>query len=220
MKALIFDTETTDTTEPQVIEAAWIQPDGSGEYCERFRPSKEISLGAMATHHIVPSDLECCRPSSAFALPAVEYLIGHNVDFDWKAAGEPAVKRICTLAMSRWLFPNIDSHTQTAMMYHLFPKEEARELCKNAHNALADVKVCRMLFDALTDEMESRGIPAGNLGEIWQASETARIPTIMAFGKHKGAKIEDVPRDYMRWYLNQTETDEYLRQAFIKHIYG
>ena len=220
MKALIFDTETTSITEAEIIEAAWIQPDGTGEYCERFMPEGDISLGAMATHHIIPADLDGCRPSSVFALPSVDYLIGHNVDFDWKAAGEPAVKRICTLALSRWLFPEIDSHSQTAMMYHLFPKEEAREHCKNAHNALADVKVCRMILDALVDEMESRDIPAGNWEEIWQASETARIPTVMTFGKHKDTAVKDVPRDYMRWYLGQADTDEYLRQAFIKHIYG
>lgn len=214
MKALVFDTETTGITDAQIIEAAWIQPDGTGEYCERFLPSVDITLGAISTHHIILSDLQGCRPSTDFMLPGLEYLIGHNIDFDWKMAGEPNVKRICTLALSRWLFPNIDSHRQSAMMYHLFPHEEARHLCQNAHNALADVRVCALLFKALIAEMETRQIPCDTWELIYQLSETARIPTVMSFGKHKGMAIKDVPRDYVRWYLNQAETDPYLVQAF------
>jgi exodeoxyribonuclease X len=210
LKAIIFDTETTDAKDPEIIEAAWIAPDGSGEYCERFLPTKDISLGAMATHHIILSDLTGCRKSAEFAFPTVEFLIGHNVDFDWRAVGSPAVKRICTLALSRWLFPEIDSHSQTAMMYHLFPKDQARDLCQNAHNALSDVKVCLMLFQSLVDEMRRRNIPAATWDEIYQASETARIPTVMTFGKHKGMAIKDVPPDYKRWLLGQTDIDEYL----------
>lgn len=213
MNVIIFDTETTNVNTPEVIEAAWINPDGSGEYAERFFPENGISLGAMATHHIILSDLVGCRMSSEFILPPVDYIIGHNVDFDWKAAGSPDVKRICTLALSRWLFPEIDSHSQTAMMYHLFPHDEAREFCKNAHSALADVKMCRLIFHRLISELESRGVAVSTWEEIWQASEISRIPTVMTFGKHKGMAIKDVPPDYKRWLLNQPDVDSYLITA-------
>jgi exodeoxyribonuclease X len=99
------------------------------------------------------------------------------------------------------------------MMYYLFPKDEARKLCSNAHNALADVKVCRLLFHALKDEMEGRDMFCETYEEIWEASELARIPTVMTFGKHKGMVIKDVPRDYVRWLLGQPDVDPYLRQA-------
>lgn len=211
MKVIIFDTETTDTKEPEIIEAAWIDANGGNEYCERFWPTKPIELGAMATHHIIHSDLVDCRPSAEFSLPdGIEYLIGHNIDFDWKAAGSPDLKRICTLALSRWLYPEIDSHSQSAMMYHLFPHEEARTYCQNAHNALADVKMCLMILRALTEEMRRRGVAAGNWQEVWEASESARIPTVMSFGKHKGMAIKDIPDDYMRWLLRQDDIDPYL----------
>ena len=216
-KALIFDTETTDTTEPQIIEAAHMELfhpfDMNPIYCERFKPSKEITLGAMATHHIIPADLVSCRPSAEFALPACDFLVGHNVDFDWKAAGEPNVKRICTLALSRYLFPDLGSHTQSAMIYHLFPDEQAQEWCKGAHNAAADVMMCYELMKALADEMKGRDIPCDTWEDIWQASEVARIPTVMTFGKHKGTKLEDVPSSYVKWILAQPDVDPYLRQA-------
>ena len=50
--------------------------------------------------------------------------------------------------------------------------------------------------------------------ELYEESEQARIPTIMAFGKHKGAKITAVPRDYAQWYKRQIDTDPYLLEAF------
>jgi len=220
MKALIFDTETTGIADPEIIEAAWMLLPGDGTDCtlyqERFKPVKLIDLGAMATHHIIPSDLTDCRPSADFKLPEVDYLIGHNVDFDWQAAGSPNIKRICTLALSRYLFPNIDSHKQTAMLYHLFPHETAREMCHDAHNALADVNMCHALLEALIERMgeDDKLTEDYTWEDIWRISEIARIPTVMAFGKHKGLAIKDVPRDYVQWYLRQAETDPYLVKAF------
>lgn len=211
LKAIIIDTETTGVDDPEVIELAWISPNSQDvSYYERFLPEKEISLGAMATHHIIPSDLTGCRPSSEIELPDVEYLIGHNVDFDWKALGSPDVKRICTLALSRWLFPEIDSHKQSAMMYHLYPHEEARQRCQGAHNALEDVKMCQMVLVGLRKVMLERGIQCGTYSELWVASEIARIPTVMSFGKHKGTKIKDIPADYKAWLLKQADVDPYL----------
>src|SRR5437868_11218147 len=73
----------------------------------RYRPAASISCGAMAVHHILPSDLCECEPSSSFQIPEdCGYLIGHSIDMDWKAAGSPAhVKRICTHAIAQWVYP-------------------------------------------------------------------------------------------------------------------
>lgn len=220
MKALIADTETTNAEDnAEIIEAAWINHETGEEYCERFRPTGPISFGAMATHHIMPHDLTSCRPSASFALPEVDYLIGHNIDFDWKVMGYPCAKRICTLALCRYLWPELDSHKQGAVMYFLFGAD-AQELVKGAHNALEDVRMCRMILQSCHAELAQRGVPVNSWEEIWKASEVARVPTIMTFGKHKGLQIKDVPRDYMRWYLGQADTDEYMRKAFLNVLQG
>jgi len=214
MSVIVFDTETTGIKDAEIVEAAWIDIHGNNPYCERFKPSKPIELGAMATHHIILSDLEDCRPSAEFKLPEdVTYLIGHNIDFDWKVIGSPDVKRICTLALSRYLYPEIDSHKQSAMMYHLFPHEDARISCREAHSALSDVRMCLSLLNLLVAELKKRNIPASTVAEIWQASEIARIPTVMAFGKHKGMAIKDLPGDYKLWLLKQADLDPYLEIA-------
>lgn len=218
MSAYIFDTETTGIVDPVVIEAAWMKLDTPFNlhvldgFEKRYNPGKAIDLGAMATHHIMDEDLLDCPPASDFALPAdCRYLIGHNIDFDWKVIGEPPVKRICTLALCRRFFPEADSHTQTAMIY-LFERARARELVRNAHSALADVQNCRTVLRHVLAK-------AGTVTEtvtwefIWSLSEAARIPTVMTFGKHKGMQIDQLPSDYKLWLLRQADLDPYLLKA-------
>lgn len=219
--AIIFDTETTGFNDAQIIEAAWIVVDHPTSlafvdgYHERFKPSKPIELGALSTHHILEEELEECRPHTDFALPpGLAYLIGHNVDFDWKVAGEPDVKRICILALSRWLWPDIDAHNQTAMMYYLFDdKAWVRDAVKNAHSALHDVRNCRQVLEQLVGELVSRGHTIATWDDLWRLSEKARIPTKISFGKHKGMAIKDLPTDYRGWLLRQPDLDPYLLKA-------
>ena len=123
-KVIIFDTEATDIKEPVLIEAAWLEVTGfapltiGSQFVQRYNPGKPISLGALATHHILDEELVNCPPASSFTLPSdVAYLIGHNVDFDWQVLGQPPIKRICTLALARKLWPNLDSHSQSALLY-------------------------------------------------------------------------------------------------------
>ncbi len=218
-KAIIFDTETTGITEPEIVEAAWIEPCNlqsaeeyvrRTEFCSRFKPSKSISLSAMAVHHIMDEDLIDCEPSSSFSLPSgIDYLIGHNIDFDWIAIGKPEVKRICTLALSRYLWPELDSHNQSSMLYFL-ERESARDLLQGkAHSALDDVKNCAILLNHIIPEIG--GIDSWQT--LWHRSEIARIPTVMPFGKHKGVQIKDIPSDYKRWLLGQPDIDQYLIKA-------
>ena len=213
---IILDSETTDIKEPEPVEVAYV------EYGDRldlstqgrsfrslYKPSKPISMGAMAVHHIMDEDLVDAPPSTSFALPeGVEYLIGHNIDFDWKVIGEQAnVKRICTLALSRSLFPDTDSHTLSAMFY-LLERETARERLSAAHSALADVLLCA---DILKHFVCILGVTTWE--ELWLASEAARIPKVMPFGKHKGVPISEVPWDYLQWLSRQTDVDPYLLKA-------
>lgn len=215
MKAIIYDTETTGLVEPEIIEAAWLQVESPlalevlGEFQQRYKPTKAIGLGAMSVHHIMDEDLVDMPASSTFSLPAdLKYIIGHNIDYDWKVAGCPDVKRICTLALSRSLLPDLDSHSQSGLLYH-FMRQTARENLKNAHSALADVMNCRRVLANLVDLLP--GVETWE--DLWQISEKARVPIVMAFGKHKGTPIVEIPGSYKRWLLGQPDVDPYLRKA-------
>lgn len=213
MEAIIIDTETTGTENPEVIELAWEQypivvfrERKTG--WERFKPARPMQMGALATHHILPSELEGCAPASTAPglVPKVNYWIGHNIDFDWRALGSPPVKRICTLAIARTLWPECDSHKLGAMMYHLCGKTgETREMVQRAHGAEADVELCRILIDHFPE--------TGSLFNLHAFSEECRIPKIVSFGKYKGQPVSAVDRGWANWYLRQEDQDEYLVAA-------
>ncbi|SNX29494.1 exodeoxyribonuclease X [Polynucleobacter meluiroseus] len=213
-QAIIFDVEATDKKEAVIIEAASLDVTSlsplevGNPWVQRYNPGKPISLGALATHHIMDEELVDCPPSQSFALPTTtQYLIGHNIDFDWEAIGSPDVKRICTLALARSLWPELDSHTQSALLY-CFERAGAREQLRNAHSALADVWICSKILQHILDKLKPSSFEA-----LWQMSETARVPTVMPFGKHKGELISQVPADYKQWMLRQDNVSEYLRKA-------
>jgi len=214
-KAIVFDTETTGIDEPRLVEAAYleIKPDLSmgPMFCQRYNPGKPIEYGAMATHYIMDEDLIGCRPHADFSLPAdVAYLIGYNVDYDWKVIGSPDIKRICMLALSRMLWPGLDSHSQSAVLYFL-NRAKARELLKDAHSAAADVMNCTRILWRVMQNLEPQ--EKEDWEALWRTSEIARVPTVMSFGKHKGMAIRDLPADYKQWMLKQSDIDPYLMQA-------
>lgn len=224
--AYCLDTETTDAGDaPEVIQLAicgplpWPKADADIKVMS-FKPSKPISIGAMATHHIIAEDLEGSPPWSGFALPEdCAYLLGHSVDFDWKCIGSPNVKRICTLALSRSLWPDIDSHKLTAMIYHLHPPAMARVLVCEAHDARADVANCLRLLGFI---LALVGKPQ-TWEEVWRISEEARIPKVFSFGKYHGQPIADIKRTdpgYISWCVSGkcdlVNEDPYLRQALVR----
>lgn len=220
MVALILDTETTGHNEPEVIEVGYVQINlDSGKPLSgpltfecRYKPTKPSLLGALKVHHILDEELEECEPTGSFQLPeGTEYLIGQNIDYDWAAIGKPDVRRICTLALARTYYPELDSHSQVSLVYH-FAKDrrEARERIRNAHSALPDVLMCLGNLQHMTQDRLPK---YGSWEELWRLSEAARVPKVMPFGKHRGERIARVPGDYKRWLLRQPDVDPYLRRA-------
>jgi len=159
-------------------------------------------------HGILPEMVQHSRTHEAFALPeGTEYIIGHQIDYDWKVAGKPPVKRICTLALARHFWPQSDSHTLLALLYMLDARYASR-VHRLAHNALADVRMNHVLL------MHICKVGAfTSMEELYAASEMARIPQTMPFGKHKGEAIATIPLEYLQWLSRQVDVDEYLRIA-------
>lgn len=228
MTAIILDTETTGLDAPEVVALAHTTLLESptnlscGIGAQFFKPSKPISLGALATHHIIDEDLADAPPWLGRWTPpeGAEYLIGHNVDFDWKAIGQPHVARICTLALSRHILPDIDSHSLGALTYYFRGRIAGRELLRNAHDAAQDVHLCMLALIELLKLMPSMA----SWHQVWQASEKARVPTRFTFGKYgpkdgkPGQVIADVRKadpSYIRWCLGVPDfaSDPYLTKA-------
>lgn len=219
-KAMILDTEGTGLDEPDVIQLAYKGPlaygavdiPGAEVLHFRPRPHKPISIGAMATHRIIPDDLDGYPEwPGSYALPdEVEYLIGHQIDFDWKCIGEPNVSRICTMALAKRYWPDLDSYKLTALIYHLVDAKSAREMTSNAHTAATDIYLTEFVLDNLLVDIK-RDLIVDELDgweQLWRLSEQARIPVRIGFSKYgpKNGKLgtlySEVPLGMLRWIVD------------------
>jgi exodeoxyribonuclease X len=236
MSVYVFDTETTDRDPGrEIIEAAWLklptEPELFGgadripvelfaiteTYSARFQPVRRLSFGAMAVHHILPSELGQASPSSTFSLPDdVTYLIGHSIDFDWEAAGSPAhVKRIDTLGMAQWTWTECDSYSQSALLYYLLgATENTRAKLKHAHGALIDAQNNLVLLRHILEKHPEITTWSG----LWDYSEECRIPRTCPMKKYAGVLLQDLDRSFIWWCLRQDFIDPYYRKGLERVI--
>ena len=114
--------------------------------------------------------------------------------------------------MARSIWPKLDKHTLTALMYYLYGRNaETRAAVHNAHGAMADVALCRAVLEKM---VEMEGIET--IAQLYAFSEGARIPKIMGFGKYKGQSVSAVDKGWANWYARQEDTDVYLIAALRK----
>ena len=224
MQAIILDTEThTLNGLPIEIAYAPIQIADSQLSLDRNQifdqlysiGDGKISYASMAVHHILESDLIGQPNFSAFQLPKeTQYIIGHNIDYDIRAIQQCGVdtshiKAICTLALARSVWPNAEAHNISALIYMISKgSEKAREMLKGAHRADADIILTANILMHIIYHLKIQ-----TLEELFEASEEARIPKTINFGKHRGSTIADLPADYVQWLLRQEDLDPYLRKA-------
>jgi len=222
-QVMILDTETTGLKNPEIIELAYnyfegglldfadnVELENCFKYHSYFRPKGPIEIGAVVVHGILPSRVKDAPSIDKLVMPEVEYVVGHNIDFDMKMLPQcDNVKRICTLAISRLLFPELDSHNQSSMLYHMLGLNESTlAMLSNAHTAAADVDNCACLLASIVHLTE-----AETWEELYLFSKQAQVNSRIPFGKHKGDKIKDLPRSYMQWFLKQPEPTPWIETA-------
>lgn len=221
-QALILDTETHDLNgyPIEIAHVPCLLPDGilwvnfEKIFSEYYSCPAPISFAAMAVHHILEEDIADKPAHTTFRLPeGVEYLIGHNIDYDIQAVSKCGqlvnVKGICTLALARMVWPDAPAHNLSALYYMLSDdKASARTELRNAHSAAADIIFTGVILKHI---LKKTGVK--DIQSLFLLSEQARIPTKINFGKHKGTLIADIPADYKDWLLKQSDLDPYLRKA-------
>ena len=223
MQAIILDTET-HTLNGQPIEIAYapieiangkLSLDKSQVFDQLYTVDEPISFAAMAVHHILESDLVGKPHYTTFKLPTeTQYIIGHNIDYDIRAIEKCGVdtsklKPICTLALARRVWENAEAHNISALIYLISKgSDKARDMLKGAHRADADIILTANILMHIIHQLNIQ-----NIEQLYIASEEARIPKSITFGKHKGTAIQDLPADYIQWLLRQDDLDLYLRKA-------
>ncbi|CAM4107983.1 putative quorum-sensing-regulated virulence factor [Acinetobacter pragensis] len=223
MQAIILDTET-HTLNGQPIEIAYapiqisdhkITLDKSQLFDQLYSVDEPISYAAMAVHQILESDIQDQPHYSTFKLPEdTVYIIGHNIDYDIRALEKCGVdsthiKAICTLALARLVWPDAEAHNISALIYMISKgSEKARDMIRKAHRADMDIILTANILMHIVHHLKINSIE-----ELYEASEDARIPRSINFGKHRGTAIADLPADYVQWLMRQEDLDPYLRKA-------
>lgn len=215
----IFDLETTGT-DPQVdriVEFAGVKvwPDGHREELRLLvDPGIPIPEGATAVHGIGDKDIEGCSRFAQVADQIVAFLGtdigGYNVirydlpllNAELMRAQKAFIKpRICVDMLK--IFQQREPHTLTAAVQKYCGRDH-----EGAHGALADslatldvLEGQLSMYADLPSEAEDLGAlcvdkdAVDMAGKIrWEGTEM-----ILTFGKHKGTKMRDVPKEYYAW---------------------
>ncbi len=196
--ALIIDTETDQGRDPRPIQVATINVATGFEWMKYFNSGRTISPIVIKVHGITDDDVADCERFDLTQFELPEYLIGHNVRFDWRVIGSPSTKLICTVRLARAAFPEWRYYGQSKCIEQLIGKEEASHLTVAAHDALGDARMCYLLYKACCERLE---IEPTDFVAAHKVSNTAHPVGKMPFGKHKGKLIKDVPISYIKWML-------------------
>lgn len=178
----------------------------------------KIDLEAMAIHNITDQDIVGKPDYKTFKLPvATCYIIGHNIDYDIKAISKCGIdtsllKPICTLALSRKLWPELSRHTLGVLSYYLSDNvKTTQELMRNSHRADTDVVLTFSLLEKIASKLN-----VYDFEDLHYLSEDAKIVDKIYFGQHKGSKISDLPKDYVQQLLGKHDLDNLVRKGIMK----
>jgi exodeoxyribonuclease X len=217
---LFLDTETHHVVDPILIQLAY-KPSDRLEYFSALYNTGGVPLdfGSMAVHHITESELADKPPfrdsSDASDLQKIlrtYTLVAHNAAYDIDVLvrqGIEITSSICTLRLSRYLYPTIDQHKLQYLRYYLGIEFSEKP---QTHDALGDVLVLEQVFYKMHEALKAQN-PLKNEEELKELMiEISSHPSVLytcKFGKHKGTLWSEVPRDYLEWVVYKSDfTDE------------
>lgn len=219
----LLDVETTGMEDhDQVVEIAAI----CGRFFERGMPIEStvntlidpgipIPPVASAVHHITD---QMVRGKPALddvmeRFPVADLYVAHNAAFDRRFLPQlKAAPWACTMKIAFAEFDDAPSYGLQALRYWLETPGPAPDEGSHAHRAMYDVDTLAGLFD----DLRSRGWDKDRMIEV---SNRPRLLRTIPFGKHKGAKLTDVPGDYLAWLRRQPDLDEDLAYT-LKQMAG
>lgn len=221
MTAIILDTETDQGQDPRPIQVATIDMTTGKEWVKYFNSGRPISPITTNIHGITDADVAGLERFELAKFTIPEYLIAHNARFDWRVIGSPDVKLICTVQLARLAFPEWDSYKQGRCIEQLFASQgeagikKAYALTAKAHDALGDVRMCRIIYQACCERLGVAENDFAKVHELLQrqgdtifkrkrsqkSPKSAFALDVMPFGKHKGQLIKSIPKSYAKWLL-------------------
>lgn len=214
MRFVVGDVETSGLKEDaRVVEIAWVEVDDQLNIIDKHHslidPEIPISPAASGVHGITNKDVEDAPTLAQFMAGLDDpfgqgeiVLVAHNAVFDQRFF-KPLIKNfvgsLCTLKMSRLLYPDSEDHKLQTLRYHLGLEGG------DAHSAAGDVRVALGLLRQMCKDTDL------SLYEMYERSKQPVMIDRMPFGKHKGTALPDLPPGYVKWLRGLDSLDDNLR---------
>ncbi len=214
---LVIDTETTglDPKVDRVVDiGAVLIKNGKIEktWETTINPGIPIPPQASAIHHLTDEhvaespSLESIADTLTDLADGASVIAAHNAEFD-----RPFIPTLserpwmCTLRLSRHLWPSAPAHGNQVLRYWLKLKVDLDG--KNTHRALPDALVTVKVLGA---EIETY-LENGGKDNAMALMEYIKLPITvqkMTFGKeHYGKSLSEVPSSYLQWALSDGAYD-------------
>jgi len=224
----VIDIETSGGQPSEIIEIAAVDvvgcPDEGGWRAEPavsrlYRPLGEMSVHAMAVHHLTPSALAGCVPCcerelTAFlaALPPADALVAHNAGFERDHIGPHAtggLPWICTLRAARKAWPDAPAYSNQVLRYWRgVALDDPRAM--PPHRAAPDAWVtAHLLLDLLAE---------ASIEDLMAWTDAPRTLDRIPFGKHRGTPWAAIPADYLEWLLGRQDLSAEVAEAARKAL--
>lgn len=184
---------------PATADAAlWME----GGWGSLVNPGRAMPPEASAVHHLIDEDLVGASPvTEVFAkiMDGADIFAAHNAAFEQAFFGGGNKPWICTLKVSRRVWPEAPSHSNQALRYWRKLKV-SREAASPAHRATPDAYVTAWILRDLLDHATVEEM-------ILWSSEPSLLPRV-TFGKHRGKAWSELPLDYLDWLASKSDMDE------------
>ena len=200
----VIDFETTGLPpEASVCEAAYVDVDvAKAEITDRWQslvcPTTPMGLEALATHHITEAEAQATGLAWGMASDRLtggspSIYVAHNADFEKNFFNPEGASWIDTYKVALRLWPDSPRHTNQVLRYYL--GIELGDEAMPPHRALPDCVVTAHILFAAAKEMNGQ--------DMINVSRETPYLTTLTFGKHRGVKYSDTPRDYLQWLSRQ-----------------
>lgn len=218
----VIDFETTGAPEDgehSVIESAYVDIDMStrkiiSNNTMLVKPSTPMDIKAQAVHHI--SHAEASRYGRSWdqaqgllLAPSMLHnndeeqpvFVAHNAEFEKKFFDPADSKWIDTYKVALKMHPEAPGHSNQCLKYYLGIKDQAKH--HPPHRALPDCFVTAEILIKMAENC--------SFNDMIKTSREPKYFTRFVFGKYKGKKFAETPKDYLEWVLRQQDMDEDIK---------
>lgn len=214
MRYWVVDSETTGVgPEDRAVEVAGFLWDFDAEskgatlvrhYTSLVNPGIPIPPEASSVHHLTDEDVKDAPGIDDAMAPffddEFDFLVAHSAAFDRRMMDFGEAPWVCTLKLSRIVYPEAPNHKNQFLRYYLnLPKlTYSYHAQAAAHRALYDSEVTSYLFEHLLGKATSED----PIQKMIHVSNNPQLLKTCRLKKHEGKPWSEVPRDYLNWILN------------------